>query len=149
MRVVTILRQGNLRDAPANAAAIEQAGYDGAVTMENQHEPFLPLAAAAAADKARAAGEGGAAETSHALFALAVGARIPLTAALVADACSGKHLFRKVHYEMVGETTAETRGLFESPSTRAQGSSEAQEAQEAANAKPMDVDGVGAEVMET
>ncbi len=47
MRVLTILPQENLRSAGADAAAIEAAGYDGLVTMENKHEPFLPLAVAA------------------------------------------------------------------------------------------------------
>ena len=32
---------------PAAARAIEEAGYDGVVTMDNRHEPFLPLAVAA------------------------------------------------------------------------------------------------------
>jgi len=49
MRVLTILPQHNLQDVPAEAAAIEAAGYDGAVTMENKYEPFLPLAVAATA----------------------------------------------------------------------------------------------------
>ena len=57
----------------------------------------------------RVAGEGGAAQTSHALFSLAIGERIPLTAELVAKACSGIHLFRKVHYE------GEPKGLSTSP----------------------------------
>ena len=49
MRVLTVLPQDNLQDVPAAARSIEQAGYDGAVTMENKHEPFLPLAVAATA----------------------------------------------------------------------------------------------------
>ena len=89
----------------------------------------------------RVAGEGGAAETSHALFSLAVSdLRMPLTAELVADACSGIPLFRKVHYEMLGEATrgatAETKGLSKSPRMHAQGSSEMCEV-----ARPMEVDG--------
>ncbi len=51
MRVLTVLPQHNLQDVPAEAAAIEAAGYDGAVTMENKYEPFLPLAVAATATK--------------------------------------------------------------------------------------------------
>jgi probable F420-dependent oxidoreductase len=47
MRVLTILPQDNLRNVAPAAQAIEAAGYDGAMTMENQHEPFLPLAVAA------------------------------------------------------------------------------------------------------
>ena len=59
----------------------------------------------------RVAGGGGAAQTSHALFSLAIGERIPLTAELVAKACSGIHLFRKVLYEIDGKTER----LFTSP----------------------------------
>jgi probable F420-dependent oxidoreductase len=51
MRVLDILPQDDLRNVPAAAAAIEAAGYDGAITMENKHEPFLPLAVAATATK--------------------------------------------------------------------------------------------------
>lgn len=75
----------------------------------------------------RVAGEGGAAETSHALFSLAIGTRIPLTAELVANACSDIHLFRKVHYEI--EASAETKGKLKSPHS------------EAHDATPMEVDG--------
>lgn len=49
MRVLTILPQDNLRNVAPAAQAIEAAGYDGAMTMENQHEPFMPLAVAATA----------------------------------------------------------------------------------------------------
>ena len=49
MRVLTVLPQDNLQTVGTAAAALEQAGYDGAVTMENKHEPFLPLAVAATA----------------------------------------------------------------------------------------------------
>jgi len=47
MRLLTVLPQDNLRNAGPAAKALEAAGYDGAMTMENQHEPFLPLAVAA------------------------------------------------------------------------------------------------------
>jgi probable F420-dependent oxidoreductase len=47
MRINTTIPQHNLRDVPAAAAAVEGAGYDGIVTLENQHDPFLPLAVAA------------------------------------------------------------------------------------------------------
>lgn len=47
MRIITTIPQHNLRDVPSAAAAVERAGYDGIVTLENQHDPFLPLAVAA------------------------------------------------------------------------------------------------------
>jgi probable F420-dependent oxidoreductase len=47
MRITTTIPQHNLREVPAVAAAIEAAGYDGIMTLENQHDPFLPLAVAA------------------------------------------------------------------------------------------------------
>jgi probable F420-dependent oxidoreductase len=49
MRVLTVLPQDDLRKVGPAARAIEAAGYDGAMSMENQHEPFLPLAVAATA----------------------------------------------------------------------------------------------------
>ena len=47
MRINTTIPQQNLRAVPSAAAAIERAGYDGIVTLENQHDPFLPLGVAA------------------------------------------------------------------------------------------------------
>jgi probable F420-dependent oxidoreductase len=47
MRIVTTIPQHNLREVPAVAATIEAAGYDGIMTLENRHDPFLPLAVAA------------------------------------------------------------------------------------------------------
>jgi probable F420-dependent oxidoreductase len=47
MRVVTTLPQQDLRLVPEAARAAEQAGFDGLISMENQHDPFLPLAVAA------------------------------------------------------------------------------------------------------
>ncbi|MEM1161958.1 MAG: TIGR03617 family F420-dependent LLM class oxidoreductase [Pseudomonadota bacterium] len=47
MRVLTTLPQRKLRDAAAAAATAETTGFDGIVTMENKHDPFLSLAAAA------------------------------------------------------------------------------------------------------
>ena len=38
---------GNLADAPASAAKLEAAGYDGAITAEMAHDPFFPLLLAA------------------------------------------------------------------------------------------------------
>ena len=47
MRVITTIPQHNLGAVAANAKRIEAAGYDGIVTLENRHDPFLPLAIAA------------------------------------------------------------------------------------------------------
>lgn len=47
MRILTTIPQHNLRAVPAVATAIEAAGYDGIFTLENRHNPFLPLAVSA------------------------------------------------------------------------------------------------------
>jgi probable F420-dependent oxidoreductase len=49
MRVFSTVPQENLRRVGSAARAIEAAGYDGIVSMENKHEPFLALAVAGAA----------------------------------------------------------------------------------------------------
>ncbi|MDP6707444.1 MAG: TIGR03617 family F420-dependent LLM class oxidoreductase [Alphaproteobacteria bacterium] len=49
MRVLTTIPQDDLKRVPAAAEAAEATGYDGLVTMENRHNPFLPLAVAATA----------------------------------------------------------------------------------------------------
>jgi len=49
MRVATAIDAGSLARAAASAEAAEAAGYDAVLSMENRHEPFLPLAAAALA----------------------------------------------------------------------------------------------------
>jgi probable F420-dependent oxidoreductase len=49
MRVFTTVPQEDLRRVPQAAQAAEADGYDGIVTMENKHEPFLALAVAGAA----------------------------------------------------------------------------------------------------
>ena len=51
MKVFTTLPQDDLRKVPAAAAAAEDAGYDGLMTLENRHDPFLPLAVAATATR--------------------------------------------------------------------------------------------------
>lgn len=48
MQVFTTLIQSDLRKVTAEAQRIEAAGYDGVATQENRHDPFLPLAVAAA-----------------------------------------------------------------------------------------------------
>ncbi|HCU89655.1 MAG: LLM class F420-dependent oxidoreductase [Legionellales bacterium] len=47
MRITTTIPQHNLRAVPSAAIAIERAGYDGITTLENQHDPFMPLGVAA------------------------------------------------------------------------------------------------------
>ena len=51
MRILTTLPQNDLNAVPAATAEAEAAGFDGALTMENRHEPFLALAVAACASK--------------------------------------------------------------------------------------------------
>src|SRR6195952_345522 len=47
MRVLNTLPQTDLRATAASAIASEAAGYDGLLTMENKHDPFLAHALAA------------------------------------------------------------------------------------------------------
>jgi alkanesulfonate monooxygenase SsuD/methylene tetrahydromethanopterin reductase-like flavin-dependent oxidoreductase (luciferase family) len=47
MRVLTTLPRTDLRAIAAAAVAAEQVGYDGLLTMENEHDPFLAHAIAA------------------------------------------------------------------------------------------------------
>ena len=47
MRVLTTIPQDNLRKVPEAARAVEASGYTGIISMENRHDPFLPLAVAA------------------------------------------------------------------------------------------------------
>ncbi|MBV9863035.1 MAG: TIGR03617 family F420-dependent LLM class oxidoreductase [Alphaproteobacteria bacterium] len=49
MRVFTTVPQQDLRHVAAAARAAEGDGYDGIVSMENQHDPFLALAVAGTA----------------------------------------------------------------------------------------------------
>ncbi|WP_162914678.1 TIGR03617 family F420-dependent LLM class oxidoreductase [Desertibaculum subflavum] len=51
MRVFTTLPQEDLRKVGPAAQAIEADGYDGVVTQENRHDPFLSLAVAGVATK--------------------------------------------------------------------------------------------------
>lgn len=48
MRIATGIVSSTLQQCAARARDAEQAGYDAVLTMENQHDPFLPLAAAVA-----------------------------------------------------------------------------------------------------
>ena len=47
MRILTTLPQDDLTAVPEAARAAEAAGYDGVVTSENRHDPFLSLGIAA------------------------------------------------------------------------------------------------------
>lgn len=47
MRVFTTIPQRNLNESAAAARQVEANGFDGIVTMENRHEPFLALGVAA------------------------------------------------------------------------------------------------------
>jgi probable F420-dependent oxidoreductase len=49
LRVITQLPHHDLREVQTFAKAMEDAGLDGVVALENQHNPYLPLAAAALA----------------------------------------------------------------------------------------------------
>ena len=49
MRIMTTLPQRDLRLVPDAARAAEAQGYDGVVTLENRHEPFMALGVAAVA----------------------------------------------------------------------------------------------------
>lgn len=51
MKIYTTLPQDDLNKVPAAAAAAEDAGYDGLMSMENRHDPFLPLGVAATATR--------------------------------------------------------------------------------------------------
>ncbi|MDP6871947.1 MAG: TIGR03617 family F420-dependent LLM class oxidoreductase [Alphaproteobacteria bacterium] len=47
MRVMTTIPQNDLRQVADAVRAIEAQGYDGVTTLENRHDPFMPLGVAA------------------------------------------------------------------------------------------------------
>lgn len=47
MRVITQIPNNDLKQAQAVAKLAERAGFDGVVALENAHNPYIPLAAAA------------------------------------------------------------------------------------------------------
>ena len=47
MRVTTTIPQNDFCQVPKAVQAIEAKGYDGVVTLENRHDPFMPLGVAA------------------------------------------------------------------------------------------------------
>ncbi len=48
MRIFTTLPQEDLKQVAAASRSLEREGYDGVITAENKHDPFLSLAIAAA-----------------------------------------------------------------------------------------------------
>ena len=44
MRLLTSLPNDDLRAIPERIAQIERDGYDGVISLENRHDPFIPLA---------------------------------------------------------------------------------------------------------
>src|SRR6202158_5414807 len=59
MRVFTTVPQEDLRRVPEAARAAEAQDYDGIISMENKHDPFLALAVAGAATERIALHSGG------------------------------------------------------------------------------------------
>ena len=51
MEVYTTIDQKNLNVAQSSAIGAETLGFDGIYTLENKHDPFLPLASALVATK--------------------------------------------------------------------------------------------------
>ena len=47
MRLLTSLPNEDLRAIPERIRRIEQDGYDGVISLENRHDPFIPLTLAA------------------------------------------------------------------------------------------------------
>lgn len=58
MEIHTTLVQDNLAQVPDDIRRIESAGYDGVMTQENRHDPFLPLAVAAVSSERVTLGTG-------------------------------------------------------------------------------------------
>ena len=74
MRVLNTLPQEDLRDTAVAAQAAEAAGYDGLLTMENKHDPFLAHAIAAVS-------------TRHIELGTSVAIAFPRSPMVVANAC--------------------------------------------------------------
>ena len=58
MQIVTTLVQSDLNRVSEEIRRIEAAGYDGVLTQENRHDPFLPLAVAAVSSEKLLLGTG-------------------------------------------------------------------------------------------
>lgn len=78
MRLATSIVSNTLAGSAELARAAEAAGYDAVITMENRHEPFLPLAAAAVA-------------TSRVELATSVAIAFPRSPMVVASASRDLH----------------------------------------------------------
>jgi probable F420-dependent oxidoreductase len=74
MRVLNTLAQADLQTTAASAKASEEAGYDGLLTMENKHDPFLAHAIAAV-------------NTSRVELGTSVAIAFPRSPMVVANAC--------------------------------------------------------------
>ncbi|HEX2889950.1 TIGR03617 family F420-dependent LLM class oxidoreductase [Vineibacter terrae] len=74
MRVVTTVPQDDLRNTAAVARQAEAAGFDGLITLENRHDPFLAHAVAALA-------------TERIELGTAVAIAFPRSPMVVANAC--------------------------------------------------------------
>ena len=74
MRVLNTLPQADLRATARSAIASEAAGYDGLLTMENKHDPFLAHAIAAV-------------NTERVELATSVAIAFPRSPMVVANAC--------------------------------------------------------------
>jgi probable F420-dependent oxidoreductase len=74
MRVLNTLPQDDLREVAAAARAAEASGYDGLLTMENKHDPFLAHAIAAV-------------ETQRVELGTSVAIAFPRSPMVVANAC--------------------------------------------------------------
>lgn len=61
MQILTTLIQSDLRKVANEIQRLEAAGYDGVLTQENRHDPFLPLGVAAANHY----GLGGSSDAAH------------------------------------------------------------------------------------
>ena len=104
MRIFTTVPQHDLRRVPEAARAAEADGYDGIISMENQHDPFLALAVAGAATER---------VELHTGVAISF-ARTPMATAQVGwDLADFECLFEPVsdgHGVLLGEVVAVTSG---------------------------------------
>src|SRR5260370_171408 len=77
MRVFTTVPQEDLRRVPQAARAAEAQDYDGIISMENKHDPFLALAVAGAATERIELHTGGASSFARTPMAAAQVGRDP------------------------------------------------------------------------
>ncbi len=72
VKLLTSLPNDDLRAVPERIAAIERAGYDGVISLENRHDPFIPLTL-------------GALNTEHLLLKTGVAIAFPRSPMVVAN----------------------------------------------------------------